>query len=270
MDAPEMVIISLGAGVQSSVMSLLAAKGEITPMPDAAIFADTQWEPPDVYEHLNWLEEQLPFPVYRVTSGNLKEDSLKGKGPSKFSPVPFYTLNDGKVGQGRRQCTNEYKIVPVRKEMRRILGLKKYQRVPQSTIIQLWFGITIDESARMKPAKEKWIDKTYPLIGMGWSRDMCKQWFQDNYHGRHLPRSSCAGCPYQSNKDWREMRDSQPYTFAETVEYDYSLRNHINGKLPQYLHQTLVALDVVDLKHDPPKDSQVNMFVNECEGMCGV
>ena len=38
-------VISLGAGVQSSVMALLAARGEIGPMPDAAIFADTQWEP---------------------------------------------------------------------------------------------------------------------------------------------------------------------------------------------------------------------------------
>src|SRR5688572_3380034 len=38
-----MEIISLGAGVQSSTMALMAAHGEIQPMPDAAIFADTQW-----------------------------------------------------------------------------------------------------------------------------------------------------------------------------------------------------------------------------------
>ncbi len=36
--------ISLGAGVQSSTMALMAAAGEITPMPAAAIFADTQAE----------------------------------------------------------------------------------------------------------------------------------------------------------------------------------------------------------------------------------
>ena len=65
-------VISLGAGVQSSVMALLAARGEIGPMPDAAIFADTQWEPAAVYEHLGWLESQLPFPVYRVTAGNIR------------------------------------------------------------------------------------------------------------------------------------------------------------------------------------------------------
>lgn len=40
--------ISLGAGVQSSTMALMAAHGELTPMPDAAIFADTQDEPAKV------------------------------------------------------------------------------------------------------------------------------------------------------------------------------------------------------------------------------
>ena len=51
-------IISLGAGVQSSTMALMAVRGEITPMPDCAIFADTGAEPQYVYEWLNWLEMQ--------------------------------------------------------------------------------------------------------------------------------------------------------------------------------------------------------------------
>ncbi len=50
----KLTVISLGAGVQSSVMALMAAKGEITPMPDYAIFADTQAEPDHIYE---WLEQ---------------------------------------------------------------------------------------------------------------------------------------------------------------------------------------------------------------------
>ncbi len=54
--------LSLGAGVQSSCVALMAANNEITPMPDAAIFADTQAEPSSVYEWLDWLEKQLPFP----------------------------------------------------------------------------------------------------------------------------------------------------------------------------------------------------------------
>ena len=40
MEASEPIhIISLGAGVQSSTMALMFAKGELSPMPDGAILA---------------------------------------------------------------------------------------------------------------------------------------------------------------------------------------------------------------------------------------
>jgi len=54
-------------------MALMAAHDEIAPMPVAAIFADTQAEPKAVYEWLDWLEKQLPFPIHRVTAGKLEE-----------------------------------------------------------------------------------------------------------------------------------------------------------------------------------------------------
>src|SRR5689334_16486787 len=95
-------IISLGAGVQSSTMALMAAHGEITPMPDCAIFADTQAEPKTVYTWLDWLEPRLPFPVYRVTEGNLADDSvrirtskLSGKRYMKGAIPAFVLKSDG-------------------------------------------------------------------------------------------------------------------------------------------------------------------------------
>ena len=109
-------VISLGAGVQSSVMALMAGMGKITPMPDCAIFADTQFEPVSVYDHLDWLEEQLPFPVYKVTVGNIKEHTLKGENKSgtKFVTMPFFTAS----GIGMMQFTNDYKIQPKRNKTR--------------------------------------------------------------------------------------------------------------------------------------------------------
>ncbi len=58
-EAIRLRVISLGAGVQSTTMALMAAHGEITPMPDCAIFADTQAEPRSVYEHLEWLRATM-------------------------------------------------------------------------------------------------------------------------------------------------------------------------------------------------------------------
>ena len=102
-------VLSLGAGVQSSVMALMAAKGEL-PMPDCAIFSDTQWEPKAVYEHLDWLEEQLPFPVHRVTNGSLRNDAIanepvRGRGTKKFSSIPWFTDAGAWVADNARLTT---------------------------------------------------------------------------------------------------------------------------------------------------------------------
>lgn len=58
--------LSLGAGLQSTTMALMAAHGENGPMPDYAIFADTGWEPTAVYDHLAWLMSPnvLPFLIH--------------------------------------------------------------------------------------------------------------------------------------------------------------------------------------------------------------
>ena len=53
--------LSLGAGVQSSVLALLLSRSDPRlaengyPKPDIAVFADTGWEPDYVYRHLDWL-----------------------------------------------------------------------------------------------------------------------------------------------------------------------------------------------------------------------
>src|SRR3990167_5386150 len=103
-------IISLGAGVQSSTMALMAAHGEITPMPDCAIFADTQQEPMAIYKWLDWLETQLPFPVYRVTKGDLGADFIKALRDKKgrCGQPPFFVKNTtatAGVGMLWRKCT---------------------------------------------------------------------------------------------------------------------------------------------------------------------
>ena len=71
-----LTVISLGGGVQSSVMALMASQGAFDAIPNCAIFADTHWEPPSLYTHLDWLAERLGFPVYVVDNGrSLREDS---------------------------------------------------------------------------------------------------------------------------------------------------------------------------------------------------
>lgn len=257
--------ISLGAGVQSSVMALLAARGLITPMPDFAIFADTQWEPASVYAHLEWLETQLPFPVIKVTAGDLRKDILDNP---EHTQIPWHIrFADGKIGLGRRQCTADYKLLPIMQEFRKQLGLIRYKHIPKGTVVEQWIGISVDEIERAKDSRWKWIISRFPLLELQMTRVACQTWFEREYSGKVLPKSSCSGCPLRSNAEWRALRDRDPEAFAEAIVLDGKLRDGKEGNL-EYMHRSLVPLEFADLK-DPDK-SQFSLWEMECEGMCGV
>jgi hypothetical protein len=265
-----MRVLSLGAGVQSTTMALMVAHGCITPLPDCAIFADTQWEPKRVYEHLDWLCAVLPFPVHRVTYGNIYEDLIRrsSKRAGRFVTIPAYLLNGNRDGIGRRQCTSHYKIEPIQKKKRELLGYKPRQRIPENSV-ESWLGISVDEIIRVTPSKIRWEVKRFPLIEQRMDRNDCIQWLQR--HGYPIPaKSACIGCPYHSNAEWREIKKHSD-EWAQAVAVDTAIRQPLSRPMRarQYLHPDRVPLDKVDLS-TPEDHGQLNLFNNECEGMCGV
>lgn len=268
-------IISLGAGVQSSTMALMAAKGQITPMPDCAVFADTQAEPAAVYQWLGWLETQLPFPVKRVSAGSLVQDVLTlrlrkdNKGFYVHSGIPAFVKNpDGSDGIIPRQCTTNFKIEPLRKACRKIA---KVPRGCKDVRVIQWIGISLDEVSRMKESREPWQQNRFPLIDLRMSRHDCLRWMEANKFPTP-PRSACFFCPYKSNAEWRRLKASEPGLFDRAVLFERGFQkikkiSGVNGEL--YLHDSRRPLDQVDLSTEEEK-GQVNMFNNECEGMCGL
>ena len=268
--SPKLVILSLGAGVQSSTMAMMAAEGHIKPMPDCAIFADTGYEPPDVYEYLNWLEKQLPFPIYRVMKGNIRDDMVNSvDNGTRFPTAPFFTVNaeTGKKGMLMRQCTNDYKIQPIRKKIRELLGVGYYKHVKKNVWVEQWIGISTDEIARMKPARDKYIINRWPLLELNITRRQCQDWFEKRGH-RKPTKSACICCPFHDDAHWQDMKDNRPEEFADAVDFDKKIRNGSrNVKDALFLHRSAQPLDQVKFK---PKKEQYDMFDNVCEGMCGV
>jgi hypothetical protein len=258
-------VISLGAGVQSTTMALMAAHGEIGPMPDCAIFADTGWEPKAVYEHLAWLVEQLPYPVYQVSAGDLRADIMNRSNTTggRFAAVPWFMLMpNGDDAMGRRQCTKEYKLTPIRRKVRELLGGK----TPKGGAI-VWIGISTDEAMRMKPSRVGYMVNRWPLIEQRMNRNDCLRWLERAGYPL-APKSSCIGCPFQSNQQWRELREN-PIEWADAIEVDAAIRKQSGFRGQQFMHRSLVPLADVDLSTAEDR-GQGNLFMNECEGMCGV
>jgi hypothetical protein len=260
----EVHVLSLGAGVQSSALALMAAKGEFEQIPDCAVFADTQSEPDSVYKWLDWLQDQLPFPIHRVTKGNLHDDSLKvftAKSGNNYmiGAIPAYIVNDkGQRGLMMRQCTSVYKIQPIYSFVK-----KKYKK----TKINMWLGISLDEVQRMKPSRDKRITNVYPLIDKGMTRLSCLNWMEYNKYPKP-PRSSCIFCPYHNDNEWKKLKDEEPEQFQKAVEYEKKLQNQTRSILEgmPFLHNSLKPLDEVDFN----SGKRIDLFNNECEGMCGI
>lgn len=275
--------ISLGAGVQSSTVALMAAHGELTPMPECAIFADTQSEPAAVYQWLGQLETLLRFPVHRVTAGSLREEILRGmdgRGATMNGRPPFFVAGGGML---RRQCTQDYKLSPIFKEVRRLLGLKPHQRWPKQIMWAQWIGISLDEAHRVKPATIRrkvkgvmriephpTIQNRWPLIEREMTRQDCLQWLTEHGYPRP-PKSSCTFCPYHDNGLWRDLKHHDPEAFADAVAIDRAIRPGWGwwnqNQSEWFVHRSLKPLEEIEFE---PDERQGWLFGNECEGMCGV
>lgn len=77
-------------------------------------------------------------------------------------------------------------------------------------------------------------------------------------------------CPFHSDDHWRRMRDRDPEAWADAVSVDASIRTGFRGiRGDVYLHRSAVPLDQVDLSTDADR-GQLDLWPNECEGLCGV
>lgn len=277
-------VISLGAGVQSTCLVLMAKHGEFDVMPDAAVFADTGDEPKSVYDWLAYLESlDMPFPIYRVrrrmrdgSEPSLSGESLRmrtSKHGVRYSQtnIPFFTLSEsGERGMvGHRSCTSDFKIRPILKFLRRHCGIKRGQ---SHVTVRQWIGISLDELKRMKASRDPWCETHYPLIERRMTRQNCLDWIQ-SYGYPEPPRSACVFCPFHHDVEWRRLQRDEPEEFARAVQFEKDIQaakmNSDNFSSMPYLHSSRKPLSEVDFRNDFER-GQLSLWDDECEGMCGV
>ena len=258
-------VLSLGAGVQSTTMALMAAHGLVGPMPDFAIFADTGDEAASTMEHLRWLESGnvLPFPIVRVSGPGRLSDAILDRSSHRaanFQPVPFYT----EKGLGKRQCTSHWKIEPINSFLRERLGYKKRQRIPEGAV-EIWIGMSTDEVIRAGAAHERWISNRYPLLEERMSRRDCVSWLVRE--GYPVPaNSACVYCPFMADADRIVQRMTAPADFQFACDVDAALR--APGRRPEFVHPSRKPLIDLDLTTAAER-GQGDMLML-CEGGCGL
>jgi hypothetical protein len=244
-------VLNLGAGTQSSVLLLMACSGELEERgwerPEVAVFADTQDEPSDVMEWLPYLRIEAHKAGIRLvegTAGDLRADVIavaEGRAKRASNPPLFVRDPEGQKQMIPRNCTRDYKIRTIRRELRE-LGYG-----PKRPVVS-YMGITVDEVERMKPSDVKWQTIAYPLVEMGMSRHDCILWLAER--GLEAPKSACVMCPMRSDGGWREMKQRRPEEFAAAVDFDLRVRTGLPGLRGEaFVHSSLRPLGEVDFSN---------------------
>jgi len=204
-------------------MLVLIEKG-ILRRPDCIIHADTGSEMPQTYQFEQEvgrpLIDRLGIPYYVVKShyGRLHEAYRE----KEIMPLV-----------GSRSCTDNYKILPVQRQLKKLFT-KKYGK---PSVIS-WLGITTDEAGRASRAAASksdcrktrlWNPVCYPLLELNMSRQAVKDFIVDA--GYPVPiKSGCFLCPYQSRKSWIRLKGRHPDLFEIALDLEHHARNRKDGK----------------------------------------
>ena len=242
---PTIRVLSLGWGVQSFTIAAMVALGEIEPV-DFAVHSDTGYETVDTYQFAerwtNWLEERgVKVVVVKPISNNIVEN-----GDRVY--IPVYTESESGRGMLRRQCTDEWKIRPVRRCL---------QTHRNGRRVELLQGISVDEAKRARDSNAKYITNNYPLLDIDMTRQDCIDWLDNQ--GIEIPnRSSCYMCPFHSKKDWLSLSETSDWENIIRVDNEIRYARPGTNGYRLYLHGSLLPIAEVvknwkDLEKAQPK-----------------
>ena len=220
-------VLSMGWGRQTWTLAAMMALGEL-PRVDFIVHADTTHEMAGTYEFRRkwepWLGEH-----------GLTVATVQGKRPDVVRPdvvrpdyadqvmIPAFTLGraDAKEGQAQRQCTNDWKIQPIRRFIRAELDRRGVTLA--KGVVESWQGISFDESYRARDSDVDYITNVYPLLERRLKVADCIAWLRAN--GLDIPpKSACTFCPFHSLAHWRQIKRRGGADWREAIAVDGAIR----------------------------------------------
>lgn len=184
-------VVALSGGKDSTAMALELARTE--PRDYEYICNATGNELPDLFDHLNRLEDILQKPIKRVGY----HTDLYGL-IDEVKMLPNFRA---------RFCTRILKIEPT---------IEYFDSLPPGSV--LYVGLRKDEEERKGLYGED-ISVRFPMREWGWAE--CDVWEYLNARGVSIPkRTDCAVCPYQRLGEWFDLWKNYPAEYQKGVEVE--------------------------------------------------
>lgn len=261
-------VLSFGGGTQSSHLLEDHFQGKIHY--DFIIFSDTGAEPDFIHEQVKWwmkrqqeVGNNTPFILTHHSSmeKGLEEMVMRyiNTDYQRFQlPVYCNKIVDGEeiaAGIMPRQCTVDFKIVPVKQAARKLVlqehGLGDRQRMPSNIGFIIDIGFSVDEINRInlyQSPQFKYMYLAYPLVEGNLTTAHSIEFLEKN----NMPnkRSRCYLCPFNCDKkgiEWMEVIQDEPLSFLKACYIDTKLREVQasgikNMKSVPYLHYKRIPL----------------------------
>lgn len=285
-DKDTLRVLSLGAGVESTTVILMAAHGKLKTGLDAAIFADTGAEMQHTYNTLEWLIPEVQsagIDVHIASAGDwdkLSKDNVgiwddtlelaRDDDATRGDHQPFYVEEPNGDGYSMtmRKCTRHYKIRPVTRKVREVMEAQDYDEVER------WQGVSLNEMDRINAPDTQYTTHRFPLVEQRMSRSDCRSWLND--HGYpEVKKSACKQCPFRKKLGFAAMRDQYPEVFEEVASWEEKIREA--GGLPGMDGTPYMTKDLKPLRQvQPLGDEQGELFESAMEmggcsaGSCGL
>lgn len=258
-------VLSWGAGLQSTVLGVMAVLGEL-PQPDLIVHADVHWESRATRQYREFYRDY--FVRHGLNVQYLDVGDIREHGAMEHVHMPFWTHSGGPL---RRQCTRHFKIRPIRRHVRQLLGFPANAPPhPPVGTVENWIGFTWDELKRAKLSRVKyWIDR-WPLLERRMTRNDCAGYLADR--GLPVPvKSSCIGCPYTPASDFLRLYHNEPESFGEAVAFDNAVRLLVpkNDGLTRtdevFVYRHLEPLAMADLERDALREKYAKQLPMFCD-----
>jgi len=202
-------------------------QGDVPGQDFEAVFVDHGTDWPETYEYMTMMQaKEYPVTIIRPDVGGVSSIYDESK---KYSIFP---------SRQRRWCTSKFKIKV----------LIKYYQKPCIELI----GFDIREKNRRNSIWERdGVVQEYPLIEANIDREDCEEIIRR--HGLPIPpKSGCYICPFQTRKQWIELKRKHPDLFCRAIKLENSCNERLvaTGKEPAYFKD--IPLETLVL----PKDSR--------------
>lgn len=220
MNKPYIHVVSLSGGKDSTAMLLMMLEKN---MPvDIILYCDTVLEFPDMYRHLEQIEQYTEKKITRLKAPYSFEyyfldAKVKRKNVQQFIEK-YGTLHNGNSWPGPRQrwCTSRLKDAPREKFLSSLR--KNY------TVIE-YVGIAADEEYRLKRKVNNKVNVRHPLVEWGVTEADCLQYCFNhgfNWNGlyKHFKRVSCWCCPLQPLSELRKLYYNYPELWKQLRKWD--------------------------------------------------